>query len=479
MERLVLHVLQEKGDVMRRISILMSIAAMILTSCAKDSMKEANKGRAIDFRVAAQSRATETTTANLTTFYVTAIDESGSNYFTNAAFTKVDEYFCSSPAYYWPGSEELNFYAYAPSATSLGATVTINKDTKIIEGYAPAVDITDQKDLVTAIATGSKEDEASGVALTFNHQLSQIEIKARNANEGYTYKIKGVRLAQPVAQGDLNLATGEWTLTSSSKAVYDVTYDRVITLGIYSQNLMESEGDNAMLIPQQLVAWNPETDKTNTQKGAYISVYAQVRTAEGARVYPKTEGDDYAWLAVPIDTKWEAGHKYVYTLDFTEGAGYSDPIEGYGSGDEVLGGPIKLTMSVLPWNENNNSDIIGTWALHEMTSTYYRNGTVETETTSGEELYERVDFILHNITFTSPIDFILYEKDENDNPLPLYLNTYDFNGKTAFVIMDGEEIYLHNVTSNTLTLEALYYHTIHGEPTDNLSEHHFVKYIKQ
>ena len=192
---------------MRRISILMSIAAMILTSCAKDSMKEANKGRAIDFRVAAQSRATETTTANLTTFYVTAIDESGSNYFTNAAFTKVDEYFCSSPAYYWPGSEELNFYAYAPSATSLGATVTINKDTKIIEGYAPAVDITDQKDLVTAIATGSKEDEASGVALTFNHQLSQIEIKARNANEGYTYKIKGVRLAQPVAQGDLNLAT--------------------------------------------------------------------------------------------------------------------------------------------------------------------------------------------------------------------------------------------------------------------------------
>ena len=71
--------------------ILMSIAAMILTSCAKDSMKEANKGRAIDFRVAAQSRATETTTANLTTFYVTAIDESGSNYFTNVAFTKVDE----------------------------------------------------------------------------------------------------------------------------------------------------------------------------------------------------------------------------------------------------------------------------------------------------------------------------------------------------------------------------------------------------
>ena len=480
MERLVLHVLQEKGDTMRRISILMSIAAMILTSCAKDSMKEANKGRAIDFRVAAQSRATETTTANLTTFYVTAIDESGSNYFTNSAFTKVDEYFCSSPAYYWPGSEELNFYAYAPSATSLGATVTINKDTKIIEGYAPAIDITDQKDLVTAIATGSKEDEASGVALTFSHQLSQIEVKARNANEGYIYKIKGVRIAHPVAQGDLDLATGEWTLDDDIKAIYDIRYDRVVELNTYAQNLMETEDDNAMLLPQQLVAWDAENDKTNANKGAYLSVYAQITTADGARVYPKAEGMDYAWLAVPVDTKWEAGFKYVYTLDFTEGAGYSDTIDGDGSEGEVLGGPINLTMSVTPWNDKANSDIIGTWVLNEMYSTHYkRDGSVETNTFVGEELYETVDFLMHSITFTSPTDFILYVKDDDDNIEPLYLSTYDMDGRTAFYIDEYDEIYLSNWTSNTLTLEAYYYHNVNGVQTTDISEHHIVHYIKQ
>ena len=464
MERLVLHVLQEKGDTMRRISIFMSIAAMILTSCAKDSMKEANKGRAIDFRVAAQSRATETTTANLTTFYVTAIDESGSNYFTNSAFTKVDEYFCSSPAYYWPGSEELNFYAYAPSATSLGATVTINKDTKIIEGYAPAIDITDQKDLVTAIATGSKEDEASGVALTFSHQLSQIEIKARNANEGYTYKIKGVRLAQPVAQGDLNLATGEWDLSNedTDKAVYQVTYSNTVTLNTFAQNIMRAEGDNAMLLPQQLVAWNPETDPTNANKGAYISVYAQIKTADGAKVYPKTEEEDaYAWLAVPIDTKWEAGHKYVYTLDFTEGAGYSDPLDG--STYPVLGKAIKLIMSVNPWNEESTEDpIIGTWQIVKSDHMIWANGEVISHeiSESPTELNENVPTPYTKLRWFSPFEF--YDGEEE------YLISYFKDGR-RYVFEDeesGNYIYFDWLDEDCTTLRLTIWETSQYQTDD-------------
>ena len=116
---------------------------------------------------------------------------------------------------------------------------------------------------------------------------------------------------------------------------------------------METEGDNAMLIPQQLVAWDAENDKTNTKKGAYLSVYAQIETAEGSRVYPNVDGMEYAWLAVPIDTKWEAGYKYVYTLDFTNGAGYSDPLDGPDTGGTVLGGAIKFTMDVNPWGEKS------------------------------------------------------------------------------------------------------------------------------
>ena len=325
---------------------------MALASCAKDSVKEVNNGHAIDFRVATQTRATETTTANLSTFYVTAIDAKGSNYFTNAAFTKIEEYFSSSPAYYWPGDgSNLNFYAYAPAAETLGATVTINKTTKTLAGFSPAAEFADQKDFVTATATGSKANETTGVALTFDHQLTQIEVKARNANDAYVYKIKGVRIAQPVSKADFDFTTKQWT-PSTEKAVYQVQYSNEIKLNTYGQCIMESEGDNAMLIPQQLVAWDAENDKTNADKGAYLSVYAQVETKDGARVYPNVDGMDYAWLAVPIDTKWEAGYKYVYTLDFTNGAGYSDPLDGPETGEQVLGGPIKFTMTVNTWTAN-------------------------------------------------------------------------------------------------------------------------------
>lgn len=331
----------------------MGVAVMALASCAKDSVKEVNNGHAIDFRVATQTRATETTTANLSTFYVTAIDAKGSNYFTNAAFTKIEEYFSSSPAYYWPGDgSDLEFYAYAPAAETLGATATIDNTAKTLSGFSPAAQFADQKDFVTATATGNKTNETSGVALTFDHQLTQIEVKARNANDAYVYKIKGVRIAQPVSKADFDFTTKQWT-PSTEKAIYQVQYSNEITLNTYGQCIMETEGDNAMLIPQQLVAWDAENDKTNTAKGAYLSVYAQVETAEGARVYPNVDGMDYAWLAVPVDTKWEASYKYVYTLDFTNGAGYSDPLDGPETGGTVLGGAIKFTMDVNPWGEKS------------------------------------------------------------------------------------------------------------------------------
>ena len=66
--------------------------------------------------------------------------------------------------------------------------------------FSPAATIASQKDFITASATGSKANESTGVALTFAHRLAQIEIKAKNANQGYVYKVQGVRIGQPVSQ---------------------------------------------------------------------------------------------------------------------------------------------------------------------------------------------------------------------------------------------------------------------------------------
>lgn len=341
---------------MKKQIMFMAMTAMLIASCSSDDVVSTNTGRAIDFRTSVGTRGTETTTANIDTFWVTAIDEAGDNYFSKQEFTKDVGFFTSSPVYYWPAGT-LNFFAYSPSETDLGATVTINKDTKTLADFSPAAKIADQKDFVTATASGKRTDnETKGVKLTFEHQLSQIEIKAKNSNTGYVYKVVGVRIGKPVSKGTFTFGANTWALTTTEKANYAVEYATTPrTLTENAATMMGTANDNAMLLPQQLVAWIPETDKANTKNGAYIALKIQITTKGGARVYPAK--GDYDWAAVAIDTNWEARKKYVYTLDFSAGAGKvdpekpepTDPTDPFKPGEDILGKPIKFKVTVNPW----------------------------------------------------------------------------------------------------------------------------------
>ena len=337
----------------------MTAAVLTITSCSKDESTEVNNGQAIDFRVAMETRATETTTANITNFLVTAINAGNSNFFTDQAFTKTGSYFTSNPAYYWPNDgSNLSFFAYSPSATDLGATISITSASKTMTNFSPAAAIASQKDFITASATGSKANESTGVALTFAHRLAQIEIKAKNANQGYVYKVQGVRIGQPVSQATtFDFGTSAWTL-GTTKSNYEVTYTSAKTLNATAASIMATDGNNAMLIPQQLTAWTPDSDKTNTKKGAYIAVKVNITTKDGGQIYPAKVGE-YDWTAVAIGTNWEAGKKYVYTLNFTDGAGKvdpekpdpTDPTDPFNPGEDITGGKIKFTVEVEEWTE--------------------------------------------------------------------------------------------------------------------------------
>lgn len=170
------------NSLMKKQLFLVVVAALAMASCSKDESTGINNGNAIDFRAAMQTRASETTTANITNFFVTALDKNNANYFSDAEFTKDGAFFTSTPAYYWPSDgSNLSFFAYSPSAADLGATVTINSTTKTLADFEPATTIADQKDFITATATGSKTDEAAGVALTFGHRFprSRSRLKTR------------------------------------------------------------------------------------------------------------------------------------------------------------------------------------------------------------------------------------------------------------------------------------------------------------
>ena len=60
-----------------------------------------------------------------------------------------------------------------------------------------------------------------------------------------------------------------------------------------------------------------------------------------------------------IGTKWEMGNKYIYTLDFSEGAGKPEPDpenpEPNEPVDPILGGPIKFTVEVAKWIDKDQT----------------------------------------------------------------------------------------------------------------------------
>ncbi len=342
---------------------LLSALAISLASCAEEdpSMISTHNSDAISFRPAMGGRATETTNANLSSIYVTAIQDGATvDYFSDLEFKKgSDGYFESDPVYNWPGDDSnVTFYSYSPSAEELGGDITIDPTTKVMENYSVPENIADQVDFITATASGNnKENKETGVELTFSHQLSQIELQAKSSNKTYTFKVAGMRIGRPQYMGSFDFTTSKWTLDDwHDTAVYTSSCDTV-TLNDTPVSIMGESG-NAMLLPQTLTPWSPTGDPDNVAREAYLSVLVNVTTTEtGAQVYPSISENQldangnkrtFGWASIPLSGTWEAGKKYIYTLDFTKGAGYHDP-DDPNPGKPVLGGDIKFTVNVLPW----------------------------------------------------------------------------------------------------------------------------------
>lgn len=358
-----------KNDIIKKTPLLLlAVSALTLASCSDDEpVSERKSNDAISFRSGMGTRASETNNSNLKSIYVTAFN-GNDVYFDNVNFVKgSDNFFTSSTEYDWLGDNAtLNFFSYAPSQDELGADITIpdGKAGLKLENFAVADQIADQVDFITANASGNKKDnETSGVELTFDHRLSQIEIQAKSENPTYTFKVVGVRIGRAQYMGTFDFTTNEWTLDDwHDTAVYDSSCDE-ITLGADPQSIMGPSG-NAMLMPQTLVPWSPTNDPDNVAREAYISVLVRItRTDNGYVMYPfpsDTKKDasgnlrQYAWASIPLSGTWEQGKKYIYTLDFTYGAGNVDP-DDPNPGNPVLPGAIKFTVNVTDWVDTPSS----------------------------------------------------------------------------------------------------------------------------
>lgn len=372
---------------MKKNLLFAALAASVMVSCSNDDIVDVNHGEGIAFRASldrALTRANATNLENLNAFNVTAIGN-GQNYFTNMPVTSEDIGSTWKPAhtYYWP-SYDLSFFAYAPQEP--GGTVSIDNNGKKITGFSPSQKVSEQKDLVVSYNTGNKKNnEEKGVAMNFKHALSQIEVKAKCSNEKIKIEVRGVKLVNAAATADFTfpneVTNTNYTLTQDkwsnlqekddhSKA-YMITGKDKVELKAVAQSIMFGD-DNFMLIPQKLTKW----DGTESKNGAYLSVLCRIYSLDDGNetlLYPRpTENDNkdgkYAFAAVAIDTDWEPGKKYTYTLNFCGdggGAGEIDPNPGPvdptdptepeidkkpgTGGEEILGKPIKFTVTVDNW----------------------------------------------------------------------------------------------------------------------------------
>ena len=447
---------------MRRIILLVGFASLAFTSCIQDTIKEVNSGRAIDFRIAAQTRTTEVTTDDLTSFAVTAISATSagvesSNYFENQIFTKNSEdYFASSPSYYWPNAGELHFYAWAPCGEE-GLELELSSTSKTVN-LVMGEEIADHYDFLVAKAEGNKEDnESSGVHLTFEHMFSQIQVKAKNTHPGYKYSIIGVQLTGIDTDAVFDFAATNpedaWTLNKEYGVCITRYEDTPITVGSTATSIMTNEtvGGSAMVIPQDLS--KIEASIEILANVVSLSYDEEGAALEGYQVYPgpdvadftTEEGVKYAWMSIPITTKWESGYRYVYTLDLTSGI--------------LIGEPIKFAMDVIPWSEQDiindkEVDLTGTWNMTKV-EVVPNNG--ETRTYEGhEEIREsgRVSDCHLTIKVVDDNRYYIYPGQEGQRYFKYIIE--DFKLKVEIAEEDYEDYVIETLTEESVIYKIVY-----------------------
>lgn len=389
---------------MKKKFFLLMPAVIALASCSSEDVIEQNNDDAISFRAAVghsmSSRGEETTTANLNKFYVTAIEKISSGdmtLFENLLFEKdADGNFVSTPPFKWGEKMELDFYALGyytegdmPAPNEEGALfgeVTLTPEQQTINNFSPMAEIADQIDLVAATATSKKPSAgAQPVSLTFDHLLSEVQVVAKCGSTCNRVLVKGIKYGNIISKGNYDFTTDTWT-SGSDKSSYTVTYlDSPIELNnsaaydhdhrgtLSYHDISKSEGSigYAILLPQQLTTWNSSSEYWETGEDGvapagkslasaqYIAVLVKIEALDnnGNIMAPKfpiekeqmVDGTDgYGWAYIPLHAdnwpEWRSGYRYIYHLDFTDGAGYDE------DGKPILEGEIKFTASVNEWS---------------------------------------------------------------------------------------------------------------------------------
>ena len=191
----------------------------------------------------------------------------------------------------WPAAGTVSFYAYAPYND---ASFTLNDNNKTIH-YTVPTNVEKQPDFIVANSEGKSFSSSSAntpVDLHFRHALTAITFSVSDDMEKgviNSIKIEGVK-----GEGDYNLSTKEWSVSSSS-ASYNVPISAGgLSVGTGTVNLAANA--TLMMIPQTLVDGAKVTiNITPTGKKSAVDLTFDLK-----------------------DTQWVAGNHVTYLLSTTK-----------------------------------------------------------------------------------------------------------------------------------------------------------------
>jgi hypothetical protein len=357
--------------IMKKQLILSALAILAMASCSQDEIAEVNTSDAISFNVAT-TRGTEVTIANLDTIYVVAITADGGRHLNNVAYIKQAEtnVFKSKEPNYWPqGNAEVKFYISNVSfADSRYIDSTkLNTATPTVAFKLPGV-VDTLPDLLTAYASGKKSTAmASGIPITLSHRFAQIQFRAKEDNAELDFEIRGIRIYNVNSKSELVLGeTPSWTELDGTDTLLVATNATTVPLIDTARSLMSAKG-NVFLPPVARDAWNPTGDKSNSSKGTYLALDLTITKKVGdetVQIFPDEDDQSVGvqrFACIPFEFDWTAGKRYVYTLDFTKGAGYVNPTkpnplpaDPYRPGDLILGGEIRFSVEEMEeWDDGD------------------------------------------------------------------------------------------------------------------------------
>ena len=386
---------------MKKAFYMMAAAAIALSSCSSEETTDVAKSSAITFRptVCLNSRGAEMTTDDLNEMWVTGFYQKADEvYFSDLKFTKekgsTTNTFIPSAPVFWQEGRTYKFVAISPAKSEWPAGLTITRDAVTCENFEPKTDILAQKDMIIKAVEANNDQWGKELELNFKHILSQIQIKVKNGNENLVYNIKAVRIKSVVGKKKLTYATTTNTSTwediagVNSDAQYTLTFNNAYKLDgknttnltLTSADATVENGGGAMLIPQNVTAWDGAKvdDNAAYNGGTYISIYLNVKMASGNKfMYPAgAQGEQtYGWVAIPVPAiNWEEGNKYIYTLDMSTGCGKVDPVDPGTNvnpggkvdpnapkdpekGDNIFGKAIKFTVKVDKWTSKAQDKI--------------------------------------------------------------------------------------------------------------------------